>query len=68
MKPVRAFAPVSDGVINTSCIRTHARTAREAVGLIYQPYNMHAGWQIARKHGWRIRPVLVTLDTEEPAK
>lgn len=66
MKPVRAFAPVRDGVIAQSCIQPMAYLARREMGMIYQPYNMNAGWQDAHKDGWRIRPVLVTLEIEEP--
>lgn len=66
MKPVRAFAPVRDGGFAQSCIQHMAYLARREIGLIYQPYNMHAGWKDARKDGWRIRPVLVTIMTQEP--
>lgn len=62
----RAFAAVRTGrhggqIIVTSTVRRMASEAREAAA----SYRI-GGWPECLRRGWRIRPVLIRVEEEEP--
>lgn len=69
MKPVRAFASVKvhagrEPHIDVTGIRYLASMARIDFADALNPFNREDGWKRAKRDGWRIRPVLVTLEGE----
>lgn len=70
MKTVRAFAPcaqwgqMKEPHIAISYVRSEARQARDTIAADFSP-DKKIGWRMAKSHGWRIRPVFVSL--EDPA-
>ncbi|MFG1462326.1 hypothetical protein V5F77_05445 [Xanthobacter sp. DSM 24535] len=70
MNPVKAFAPVRSTTrgatfISMWGVSSTATEAREKIGRHWNNENPRAGWEVAKKEGYRIRRVLVTLDTTE---